>query len=87
MLPSNDRLVVTYHVIDIGRFLISNKQRSQSGNDQTSLSTVISLLNIASRKLNVELVVFGGGGLVQPGYEYTASGWRLPIGLKVERYT
>ena len=64
----------TFHLLDLDHFFI------QGGNKvETALRIFVDL----GRQLNVSLVVFGGGGLLQPGYAKAQTHWRLPLDERI----
>jgi drug/metabolite transporter (DMT)-like permease len=70
LLPYRGSRTAIYHLLDIDHFFISR------GND---IKGTLRIFSDLARALNVSLLVFGGGGLVQPGYAHTKTKWRLPL--------
>jgi len=76
LLPHAGRSVVTYHLLDIDYHFI---------NRANDIDNALHIFGDIGRGLNVSLIVFGGGGLLQPGYSHTKTRWRLPLNALIAR--
>ena len=75
LLPHRGTSTAIFHLLDLKyHFLEMNNELER---------VLDSFVHIGRMELNVSLIVFGGGGLIQPGYARMGSGWRLPLSQRI----
>ena len=70
LLPYRSCTTIDFHLLDLSSTFLSG-----DNSEDVALDVFVRL----RRELNVSLLVFGGGGLVQPARQKLGTGWVLPL--------